>query len=129
MKCQFCKQELSVFREDWSTEWDCLDNRIYDCKSCHATFTQKVVYEQKFTNVQKNDWEWVDSGKEELNYYHMSLENYEIECFVWSNGPLIIKKWDEDHKWIWPILRLPTITANIHPHNLIPRIKTWLLFS
>jgi len=129
MNCLFCKQELLDFKEDWDVEWDCLDNRIYTCQTCHATFTQKVVYDRQFTNQQKSDWRWVDSGKEELTYYRMTLEDYEIECFAWSNGPFIVRRWDANHKLIWQVLKLSTAPTNINPQTLVSRIKTWVLFS
>lgn len=129
MNCLLCDQELTDFKEDWSTEWDCLDNRVYHCQRCRAYFTQKVIYDKVYTNEKKTDWRWEDSGKEELTYYKVYPEGYEIECFVWSKGPFIVRQWDADHKFIWGLLKFPFIPPNLRSHNLVSRIKMWVLFS
>jgi len=129
MNCLFCKQEILEFKEDWDVEWDCLNNRIYTCDDCHATFTQKVIYDRFYTDESHRDWRWVDSGKEELSFWKMSIEDYEIECFAWSKGPFVVRRWDADHRLIWQVLKLKTIPPNLHPNNLVSRIKTWVLFS
>lgn len=129
MNCPLCDQELIDFKEDWSADWDCLDNRVYHCKPCGAHFTQKVVYKQVFTNEKQTDWRWEDSGKEELTYYKQTIKDYEIECFVWSKGPFIVRQWDNEHKFIWGVLKFPFIPPNLKSHNLVDRIRTWVLFS
>lgn len=129
MNCPFCQQKLTDFKEDYSVEWDCLNSRIYSCYPCNAEFTQKVVYDQVFTDETHRDWRWVDNGKEELTFYRLTVEDYEIECFVWSHGPFIVKRWEPDRERIWEVCKFKTIPPHIHPSNLADRIKTWVTFS
>lgn len=129
MNCLFCEKPLPVLHERYDSEWDCISSRTYNCPDCHTKFNQTVIYDKIFNNETKSDWHWVDSGKEALTYYKMLLQDYEIEYYVAIKGPFIIRRWDSDHKFIWEVCRFKTAPPNIHPSNLLERIKIWILFS
>ena len=120
MNCLFCQQELQTL----CTRYDFMDfeaGHDYRCPPCNTRFI--AGWRTKINYIDGSRQEW-----EEIDYYSIRQEDYEIECYFYPTPSCYIKRYLPNDR-VNIILRFNFIPPNLTPQNLLQRAKLWTLFS
>lgn len=119
MKCLFCKQDMEVFRERWSCDYDCADGYEYKCDPCQTKYSTSMHFDY---HAEKRFEE------EEIDYYAIQQGNYEVECYTYPRGSCQVKRLLGPGRANF-ICHFSFIPPNLSPQTLLERVKTWIVFS